>query len=1169
MKKDYFFSVKKMAMGWLKRCYWKFLLYPLMVVAFMVIGFTAAAQNIQGVAPVQTPVGGFGVDGDAFANTPSGYEGVGDWFFNPPGGGGGLYNPDPPYDFLYPYTYQFVDAWGKQPDYTTFTSSNKINDHPATYTWGLGNVPNKNEIQNVGVHFTWGEPSLGGDADDLWCLFAADREVTNGSSYIDFEFLQNTLSMVEGGTFTTEGPHGGRTVGDVLVTVEFTNGGPVATVVVNVWEQVGAGYQYVVHPNSEFTGAIFATVNTAPTTVPFDVYGGNTYIVNQWCEGAVNLSALFNLDEDPCFSLATLFVRTRTSGSSAQSELKDIPGAPIQLNLDLDDLAVNCPDPATVDACSDVATAYQNWKDGFSYSGGIGTIVDNLGELPETAESILCGGQISFTYYVSDDCIDSLNCSSTFTVTAPDAIVINCPTDVDLPECTSLDDIADAYAAWVGGFTSSGDCNLSDNIDQIPALPENVRCVGADLSFTYEVTGDCFGTETCTSTFKVAADETAPVITADNEDDDLGCNPTAEEIEAALGGASATDNCDEEVDVDYTDGDVIEDGCMRSKTRTFTAEDECGNEADEVTVTVTWKWDTEAPVITADGEDDDLGCNPTAEEIEAALGGATAMDGCDGEVDVDYTDGDVISDGCMRSKTRTFTAEDECGNVADEVTVTVTWKWDTEAPVITADNEDDDLGCNPTAEEIEAALGSATAMDNCDGEVDVDYTDGDVMEDGCMRSITRTFTAEDECGNEADEVTVTVTWKYDLSEPVLQGTFDDLVFECNEPVIIPDPVFEDECDGTISEFTVTVNGEPESDLAGYMFPEGDTEVCFYVEDECGNPASVCITVTVLPCGEDFCTLTQGFYGNEGGLYCDGRTTTELLTDLLDTDLVIGCAGHSYTIPAGSAACVIGILPGGGPSSVLNGDYTCGDLVNKQGTLTNSLLAQTITLGLNLRLDPDLADLTITPYYDAGENVYVFWTSQSSICKGEEGEASPVGDWLPFYLPASVLSGGSVNIGDLYAMANDALCGMDVGVSLGNLAMAVGAINDGFDECAFLSTIPPAEYFAEEEEETEMEEMSTFSSFSLTIEKEGIDLIAYPNPFTEMVTFQFVPAQDGRAVLEVFNSTGAKLSTVLDKNVLQGVTTTAQYQPAGVAPGVLIYSLTLNGTKVSGQLILNQ
>ena len=173
---------------------------------------------------------------------------------------------------------------------------------------------------------------------------------------------------------------------------------------------------------------------------------------------------------------------------------------------------------------------------------------------------------------------------------------------------------------------------------------------------------------------------------------------------------------------------------------------------------MTWKVDTEAPVITADNKDSDLECNPTAAAIEAALGSAKVTDQCDDVKVSSRSTGDVIVDGCMRSQTRTFSAVDGCGNTATEVTVTVTWKVDTEAPVNTADNKDSDLECNPTAAAIEAALGSAKVTDQCD-DVKVSSKDGDVLVDGCMRSQTRTFSAVDGCGNTATEVTVTVTWK--------------------------------------------------------------------------------------------------------------------------------------------------------------------------------------------------------------------------------------------------------------------------------------------------------------------------------------------------------------------------------------------------------------------------
>ncbi|MEN8158116.1 MAG: hypothetical protein ABFS10_14280, partial [Bacteroidota bacterium] len=497
------------------------LILPLFIMVLSMISFTSAAQtgNIQGVAPVQTPAGGFGVDGDAFANTPApGYVNVGDWFENPGGTGGGLFDPvtGEPYAHL-EYMWFMQDSLSGDPDFTTFLESNKINDHPRTYKVGQGNAPNKNEIQNVGVHFTYGDAGLGGDPGDLWCLAAADREVTNGSSYIDFEYLQNTLLMDETtGLFTTYGPDSGRTVGDVLVTVEYTKGGVAANVIVNEWTAVGDIFEYVPQPTSPwpYSGVIYATVNTDVTYVPFPAYdqwdvakGMWFYEINQWCEVAVNLSELFHLDENPCFTLATLFVRTRTSGSSDRSELKDLPGPPIQINIESDPPVVTCGDKI-VSACTNLAGIsgdYETWKSGFEVLDfGIEPLDTISPDFPALPAGVECGWEYTHSFIVEDYCGKRDTATCTFTVLAPDALVINCPDAVDLPKCTSQSTIDADYANWVAGFTSSGDCNLDDNIEAVPALPANAHCVGADLSFTYIATGDCDSKE-CTSTFKVAA----------------------------------------------------------------------------------------------------------------------------------------------------------------------------------------------------------------------------------------------------------------------------------------------------------------------------------------------------------------------------------------------------------------------------------------------------------------------------------------------------------------------------------------------------------------------------------------------------------------------------------------------------------------------------------------
>ena len=122
-------------------------------------------------------------------------------------------------------------------------------------------------------------------------------------------------------------------------------------------------------------------------------------------------------------------------------------------------------------------------------------------------------------------------------------------------------------------------------------------------------------------------------------------------------------------------------GCARSQTRTFTAIDACGNTS-TASRTATWTADVTAPTITATGGSLTLGCNPTAGDINGALGSASATDAC-GTPTVSSSDGAVISNGCARSQTRTFTAIDACGNTST-TSRTATWTADVTAPVITS-----------------------------------------------------------------------------------------------------------------------------------------------------------------------------------------------------------------------------------------------------------------------------------------------------------------------------------------------------------------------------------------------------------------------------------------------------------------------------------------------------
>ncbi len=473
-----------------------------------------------------------------------------------------------------------------------------------------------------------------------------------------------------------------------------------------------------------------------------------------------------------------------------------------------------------------------------------------------------------------------------------------------------------------------------------------------------------------------------------------------------------------------------------------------------------------------------------------------------------------------------------------------------------------------TQEQVNAAftawVNAQTIALNVHGGVDPQLYDDSgeqTIPDVCGGSATVTWTIEDLC----DTLTDMATFELIAPDPVSVFCNDTLLPRCVSEADIT-AAYEiwkngfTHSGGCVGHITDNKPDIPEWSSAINVIDGGMVTFTYEAWDLC-DTAEVTCTFEVPPCPDQFCTLTQGFYGNPGGLYCDGTTTEDLLALLLADGLYIGCTGHSYELFPADVSCVIDILPGGGPSKVLASDYTCGDLVSNQGRLFNTLLAQAITMGLNLHLDPTLGSLTIEsyPYMDGlGNWNYIFWTSKSSNC-GEPG-GEPAGEWKPFYLPESVLIDGAVNVMDLFEMANDALCGMDPGVSPGDLAQALGAINEAFDECAFWTNIPP-------EVETEGDgEGDEFSSLSLM---PGTPLKVYPNPFRDQVIFEFSAGRDSQGLLEIYNMLGQKVAVILDRPVKRRVLNRIEYSPVEMGSGILIYRLVLDDVVQTGRIIYQE
>jgi hypothetical protein len=241
-------------------------------------------------------------------------------------------------------TFHLIDLYANASD-NNFAGGQKVDGNPNSWTWKQNPVNTKQDINNALIHFA---TEANGHN---WIVVSADRLSNNGDSYIDFEFLQNTLSVTTntGGTsggFTSAAPNCGRTVNDFILTLTFTKGGSKPGLCFSRWVASATnacGYDYVDATSALPAGAVFAAVNTGSVSVPYGAFGGTTYATNTFAEAAVDLTALL-ADIDPCLSVGikTVFVKTKESQAPTATIVDFIN--PLQIDLKLGPSADAGPD---------------------------------------------------------------------------------------------------------------------------------------------------------------------------------------------------------------------------------------------------------------------------------------------------------------------------------------------------------------------------------------------------------------------------------------------------------------------------------------------------------------------------------------------------------------------------------------------------------------------------------------------------------------------------------------------------------------------------------------------------------------------------------------------------------------------------------------------------------
>jgi hypothetical protein len=208
-------------------------------------------------------------------------------------------------------------------DPTVYTGAGgeKNGDVLSTDTWGAGSIPNnKDDLSNV-----YAAAYDRGDGK-LILFFGLERVASNGSAHVDFEFYHSTVGLVadspdasngcEAGHFT-----GSRTDGDIIITMDFDQGGAIGNPEVRRFN--GTTNKYVViapastsihivqNTTSVACGSWICRNTTGATT--------NTLIANAFVEGFLDTGDP-NVNFTGC--LSSFNVHTRSSPSFTAT-LKD------------------------------------------------------------------------------------------------------------------------------------------------------------------------------------------------------------------------------------------------------------------------------------------------------------------------------------------------------------------------------------------------------------------------------------------------------------------------------------------------------------------------------------------------------------------------------------------------------------------------------------------------------------------------------------------------------------------------------------------------------------------------------------------------------------------------------------------------------------------------------
>ncbi len=373
-------------------------------------------------------------------------------------------------------------------DKTTFSGaggSNKNNDPISgagdTWHWDEGNVPAKDDFANGYAYATFVNSHL--------VIYAGfERLDPSGDSHVDMEFFHDHVHLDEAVPCNDPGNDptpcawvGTRTIGDIIATMDFLNGGGFGTLTIYEWS--GSSYTQLASLTGEgcnpASGGIPAdsicgfnnggSINGGPWP-NYDRHGKviTTLQQNSFTEFGIDVTNLEGFT--PCIS--TVLGKTRSS-QSFTAELKDFAG-PASFPLCSASIQIH-PDDVNEVGQSHTYTVWVNQTvAGVSGPAADGTIVTVM----------LTASNGAVVSPISDNCATGIvggKCTVTFTSMTPGLIKGHASATVQLLG-------QNTFVETDGAGQNSGDATKRFVDARIAIAPDDVNRVGETHTFTVTVT---------------------------------------------------------------------------------------------------------------------------------------------------------------------------------------------------------------------------------------------------------------------------------------------------------------------------------------------------------------------------------------------------------------------------------------------------------------------------------------------------------------------------------------------------------------------------------------------------------------------------------------------------------------------------------------------------------